>query len=211
MAHGIPKRNYASGTVNALIALSQGRCYFPGCLVPVVVFVNEKPRMNVQIVHIHGLKEGAARFDPVLSVPERNAFKNLALMCIPHHTTVDQEEASYPPELLRKWKGEREAGGIEALTGLAGLTERRLEELIGQAMQIREDQIDQALDRLKKIDRSAAQWLDQLRIESAAMRRRPPLDEGLVRSLERVARDLRKVLDEGVINKLTEAAKQVRS
>jgi len=166
--------------------------------------------VNVQIVHIRGLKEGAARFNPALSVPERNAFKNLALMCIPHHTTVDQEEVNYPAELLRKWKNEREAGGVEALAGLAGLTERRLEELIGQAMQIREGRIDQALDRLEKIDRSAARWLDELRTESAAMRKRPPLDEGVVRSLERSVRDLRKLLDEGVINKLAEAAKRLR-
>lgn len=203
-----PSRSYSLAVINALAALSEGRCYFPRCLVPVVVFVNGTPRMNVQIAHINALNDGGPRFDPSIPEGERNAFGNLILLCVPHHTTVDQESESYPGDVLWQWKADREDERVEQLEGATGVTLRSLEKAIAEALQQREQRLDDAVTRLEQIDADAAQWVAELRAEVTALRQRPILNEDMVLALARAARDLRR-LDEGVVNKLSRAASQL--
>jgi hypothetical protein len=204
------RRSYSRATIQALTALSEGRCYFPGCLVPVLVFVQGVPRVNLEIAHIVAIEDNGPRADPQMPLVERNAFENLMLMCQPHHTTIDQDEETYTLDVLWAWKYEREGSGLEALDGLSGLTERRLEGMIGAALQQREIHLDQALERLERIDASAARWLTDLRSEVEALRQRPLVDTETVLALERAAYGLRR-LDKDTVEALESAVRGLRN
>lgn len=74
---------------------------------------------------------------------DRDSFPNLVLLCKPHHTYVDKTHPErFRVEDLERWKAERESPGIEALTGLRGLTESRLAEIITDATQAALDKQD---------------------------------------------------------------------
>ena len=45
------------------MSLSNGTCYRPECSEPVVRFINNDPRVNVQIAHIRAAEPGGARYD----------------------------------------------------------------------------------------------------------------------------------------------------
>lgn len=134
------------------MTLARGGCYWPGCGEPTVRFVNGVPMNNFQIAHIRAFSPGGPRYDPDLPAGEREGFSNLLLLCIPHHTLVDgQRTASrYPVELLKKWKSDREADGVEALAGLRDLTESRLPEMIATAQGELLDRVGPALEEFGK-------------------------------------------------------------
>lgn len=106
------KRRVISQPVQrALYGLSNGTCYFPGCPQPVVVVVDGKPRPNVEIAHIYGVRGKAQRHQTQMQDPERDSFEHLILLCKPHHGAVDDPstgEQDYPDHLLHTWKLEKE-------------------------------------------------------------------------------------------------------
>jgi len=62
---------------------------------------------------------------------ERRAFPNLLLLCKPHHDMIDRVEPDrFPPDVLQKWKADREGPSLAALAGLQELTEDRLAEML---------------------------------------------------------------------------------
>ncbi len=127
-------RDYSTGTRAALAALSKGHCYYPGCTVPTIVFVEGEPIVNNQIAHIRDAKPGN-RYVEDMSDDERRSFENLVLLCKPHHEWVDKTHPErFQIEDLERWKEDRETGGITELRGLDGLTEERLRELIHDAL-----------------------------------------------------------------------------
>jgi len=164
-------RDYSRGTRAALQTFSRGSCYYPGCGEPVVRPVDGEYYINYEIAHIRGAKEAGARYDPSMSEEERKALPNLILLCLVHHKHVDKEyRDEYPPEMLLKWKSDREAKGQDALAGLTRLTEEDLESIILDAFKAKQDQIMDTLERLEKKDSEAASVmrtlldeLDQLR------------------------------------------------
>lgn len=119
-------------TQAALWALSNGRCYAPGCPSPVVSEVRTGVyRKNAQIAHIKGVH--APRYDPRLSVEECAAFSNLLILCLPHHAEVDDKktgEQFYPVHLLRKWKTDHEGENKMALAALGPIDEETLTQLL---------------------------------------------------------------------------------
>ena len=126
-------RDYAAGVRPALAVLSQGTCYFPDCTTPIVVFLDGDPHVNFEIAHIRDANPGN-RYEPRMSDDERRSFRNLVLLCKPHHTLVDKSHPErYRVEDLEEWKAAREGPGVEALTGLRGVTEAKLAELITAA------------------------------------------------------------------------------
>jgi hypothetical protein len=128
-------RDYSVGTERALVALSQGTCYYPDCDIPVIVFIEGRAVTNVQIAHISGAHPGSPRFDPALSDQDRASFDNLVLLCKPHHDLVDRIDPDrFAARVLKEWKMDREGPGIAALRGLRGLTEGRLEEMLEKAI-----------------------------------------------------------------------------
>jgi hypothetical protein len=149
------QRKYNNATLAGLMTLCRGYCYWPGCTSRVITMVNGVPKLNAEIAHIRAISPGGKRFDPKWSVPERNSFKNLLLLCVPHHTTIDGASSDdYPVELLEEWKASREGESVEALEGLTGLTETRLGEMLAEAQGQFLDQVRPALAEFSKTARS---------------------------------------------------------
>jgi hypothetical protein len=94
---------------------------------------------------------------------QRDAFSNLLLLCLVHHTRVDGiNKKNYKPETLHKWKADREAEGQDALAGLTRLTEEDLQVIIIDAFQEQTKHIVEVLDRLEQNDKEAAELLRKL-------------------------------------------------
>jgi hypothetical protein len=129
------RKHISAATEAGLWALSTGRCYAPGCGSQVVVEVRPGVlRKNAQIAHIRGVRR--PRYDPTMTAEECAAFKNLLLLCLPHHSEVDDPktgEKLYPPSLLRKWKTDHEGSNGSALAALGSVSEESLTELLVSA------------------------------------------------------------------------------
>lgn len=146
-----PRRYYSNATIAALMTLARGGCYWPDCNVPTIRVINGKPKLNLEIAHIRAFEEGGKRYDPALSVRERNNFDNLILLCNPHHEEIDGPDSDeYPIEVLERWKHMREADGLDALAGLGDLTKSPLSEMITAAQGELLDRIGPALDEFGK-------------------------------------------------------------
>ena len=72
--------------------------------------INGEPILNVQIAHICAHDDNGPRCAARFSKEERRSFRNLILLCKPHHTLVDRKrnERVYSEEVLRSWKQQRE-------------------------------------------------------------------------------------------------------
>lgn len=111
------RRNLPPAVQAALWTVSNGQCYAPNCLIPVVLEVRPGVyQKNSQVAHIYGVKPNAARFNGGMPAEERDSFGNLLLLCLAHHEEVDGDEGRYTPEVLKSWKArhEGEAGAVLA-------------------------------------------------------------------------------------------------
>ncbi|MCA1607697.1 MAG: hypothetical protein LC775_20035 [Acidobacteria bacterium] len=185
-------RGYSPGTRAALQTLSRGTCYYPGCGEPVVRLVEDEYIVNYEIAHIYAAREKGARHEETMSDKERKDFSNLILLCLVHHKRVDRTHRhKYPPEMLLKWKAEREADGQDALAGLTRLTEDDLNNILTEAFEMRNAQIMQVLERLEESDSKAADVMATLLDELDQMRRDGPfLNPDSVETLSGAARSL---------------------
>jgi hypothetical protein len=105
----------------ALWTVSNGRCYAPGCIMPVVLEVRPGAyQKNSQVAHIYGVRPGAPRYRPDMPARERDSFANLLLLCTAHHEEVDGKggQDRYPPETLRRWKAQHEGAAGSVLKNL---------------------------------------------------------------------------------------------
>jgi hypothetical protein len=106
------RRKIAPATEAALWTLSNGTCYAPGCIMPVVMEVSPGVyKKNVQVAHIYGVRGRAVRHQKGMGADKRDSFAHLILLCLPHHGAVDDAETgeeNYPAELLLEWKKKRE-------------------------------------------------------------------------------------------------------
>ncbi|MGW7021519.1 hypothetical protein ACWGGS_19615 [Streptomyces decoyicus] len=162
------QRKYNNATLAGLMTLCRGYCYWPGCTSRVITMVNGVPKLNAEIAHIRAINPGGKRFDATWSVPERNSFKNLMLLCVPHHTTIDgASSADYPVEVLEEWKAGREGESVEALEGLTGLTEARLSDMLAEAQGQFLDEVRPALAEFSKTAPELAVLLNSLLDELA--------------------------------------------
>jgi hypothetical protein len=181
------RRRVAPATVAALFALSNGYCYFPGCRTPVVVEIRPGVyRKNAQVAHIHGVGSRAQRYDPQLSPKNRDSFSNLLLMCLPHHSEVDDAKSGgtqYPPEVLQEWKTDREGSAGAALSALPFGNEEQLMDLIVAAFEspvLRLEKITDSLERTGQLNGAA---VAELRSIIEVVRYTGGLDSGAAASL----------------------------
>jgi hypothetical protein len=66
----------------ALWTVSNGRCYAPDCVMPVVLEVRPGVyQKNAQVAHIYGIRPGTPRYRPDMPARERDSFANLLLLC----------------------------------------------------------------------------------------------------------------------------------
>lgn len=116
------RKSLSPAVLAALWTVSNGRCYAPGCIVPVVLEVRPGVyQKNSQVAHIYGIRPGTPRYRPDMPARERDFFANLLLLCTAHHEEVDGKngENLYPPETLRSWKAQHEGAAGSVLKNLA--------------------------------------------------------------------------------------------
>lgn len=168
------RRSVPAAAQAALWALSNGRCYYPDCSSPVVVEVRPGVyRKNAQMAHIHGVRR--PRHDPALTPEKCAAFTNLLLMCLPHHSEVDDPKTGdrfYPPETLRRWKANHEGSHGPVLAAL-GSVEDSLTELLLSVFTPPVKRLQQIADQLEKTGTLNAQTVAQLREVVEAMKHAP--------------------------------------
>ena len=160
------RRSIKESAQAALWALSNGRCYYPGCPAPVVVEVRPGVyRKNVVIAHIYGVRRGAARFR---QVPDevRDSFAHLILLCQAHHSEVDDPNTAedvYPPEVLLEWKKNHEGPHQKVLDSLEDITEERLTELVVSAFTSPLERLQEITAKLERTGAVNANTVAELR------------------------------------------------
>ncbi|WP_374065866.1 hypothetical protein V5P93_002308 [Actinokineospora auranticolor] len=151
----------------ALWTLSNGRCYEPHCTAPVVV--ETRPgvyRKNVQISHIYGVKPDAPRHVKTMSPEERDSFKNLLLLCTPHHADVDDKKTGatdFPPDLLKEWKIKREGVAGPPLAKLRIDDAEKLLDVLTRMFSPPLDRLEAITDRLERTGEVTERTVDELR------------------------------------------------
>lgn len=154
-----------AATEAALWALSNGRCYAPGCSAPVVVEVRPGVyRKNAQIAHIRGVRR--PRHDPSLSPAGAASFSNLLILCLPHHAEVDDRktgESQYPVKTLVRWKTDHEGANGPALAKLGSIDEETLTELLTQTFSPPARRLERIADQLEETGTLTALTLRELR------------------------------------------------
>ncbi|MEU0722855.1 hypothetical protein [Streptomyces sp. NPDC006140] len=173
------RRKYSNAAIAALMTLSRGGCYAPGCGVPTVRMIDGEPVLNLDIAHIRALKPDGKRFTASWSVEKRNSFANLLLLCNVHHKRIDGKGGEkYTVEILEGWKSSREADGQAALAGLNGLTEERLAEMIYEAQ---EAYVERMAPLLARIAEAMPDWASLVKVLKADVEelrgRRPGVSE----------------------------------
>lgn len=96
---------------------SAGQCSFPGCPIRTAEPETQLDGAIVigEVAHIHAYEDDGPRADSSMSLAARNKSPNLLLLCPNHHTVVDKQAASYPADMLRKWKADTERTVTDAL------------------------------------------------------------------------------------------------
>jgi chromosome segregation ATPase len=185
--------NYSRGDRAALILFGAGKCYWPGCLEPLLKKVETSYKIALEIAHIRAAKPNGQRYVRDMDDTARASFDNIIFLCVAHHKAVDDDgaEAKYSIEVLEQWKADREQGGLENLRGLRDVTEDKLVEMISTAIQERDEDVRQTLARLEQTDEEAAELLRELRDELYSLRGgQSILDPDLVAMLSHAAHDL---------------------
>lgn len=125
--------------------LSRARCYFPGCQVSILRFLNDEPYVDYQIAHIRDARPGN-RYVEAMTDEARRSFANLILLCKPHHELVDTRHPDrYSIEDLEGWKRSREGDAIDQLAQVGPVTEDTLAGLLTQSVVDVQEQVTDAL------------------------------------------------------------------
>ncbi|MEU4339567.1 hypothetical protein AB0F59_33845 [Micromonospora lupini] len=110
-------------------------------------------RKNVQIAHIYGVRPSAPRYTLGLPDSERDAFKHLLLLCLPHHAEIDDRktgEKLYSVEELLKWKRTHEGGNNAELNRIGPVDEEEFMDLIAEAFEPPLERLEAIADRLER-------------------------------------------------------------
>lgn len=94
-----------------------------------------------EICHVHGQRQGAARYDPGLSLEELHGFENLILMCRNHHRLVDGDESKYTADRLRQIKWDHELRAPSTSTSI--LINLDVESRLGKIRSLMPDLLDE--------------------------------------------------------------------
>lgn len=206
MRRGIPASVEA-----ALWTISNGRCYGPGC--PMPVMFETRPgvyRKNVQIAHIYGVRPNASRYKDGLPDPERDSFRNLLLLCLPHHSEVDDKrtgEKLYPPEILLEWKRRHEGNLNAELSRIGPVDEDVLMDFIADIFEPPLKRLESIAEQLEKTGTVNANSVADLRGIISALTDNPVgLD---ARTVATLADSVEKLGGQGfrrAVNRLSDAA-----
>jgi len=95
----------ARTTIKRLYALSQNRCAFPACGLPIV---ESTGTVTGIVCHIRARNPGGPRFDKKQTAEQRHAFENLLLLCARHSKVIDSEPRRYTVARLQEMKSAHE-------------------------------------------------------------------------------------------------------
>lgn len=196
----------------ALFTLSRERCYWPPCSQPTVVMVGSTPLVNVFIAHIRAASPGGPRYDPRMSDDERRAFSNVILLCKVHHEYVDRTAPErFSVEILERWKALREGDTLEDLSGLRGVSEARLQSLIGTAVRQSHERVLAALEQFEQTNAEAAHLLRDMFRELDGLRQtqRLVVDPDTASLLLKAANMLKNSANPDVAKSLHDAARKL--
>ncbi|MET7969849.1 hypothetical protein [Micromonospora sp. NPDC005305] len=144
-------------------------------------------RKNVQIAHIYGVRPNAPRYRLGMPDSERDAFKHLLLLCLPHHAEVDDKrtgESLYPPEVLLEWKRKHEGANNAALSRIGPVDEDAFMDLVADIFEPPLQRLEQIADRLERTGTLTAETAVELREIVSALTDNPAgLDARSVRIL----------------------------
>lgn len=159
------RKKISPSTEAALWALSNGRCYAPGCPFPVVFEIRPGVyQKNVQVAHIHGVSR--PRFKQGMTAVQCAEFSNLLLLCLAHHGGADDRETgeeNYPADMLRRWKSDHEGANGPALAALGGIDEDSLAELLADVFSPPIERLEMIADQLEETGTLNAQTVVELR------------------------------------------------
>jgi hypothetical protein len=143
---------------------SGGHCYWPGCTESVIREVEGRVHITVEIAHIRAANRNGPRYDELMTDDQRSDFRNLMLLCDPHHDLVDdkKKENFYTTEVLTRWKTQREANPREALNRLRDVTPSGLRKIVAEGLAQRDSNLLDALNRLENNDQEAAKLMRSL-------------------------------------------------
>lgn len=163
LAEGAGKRKtIPAATEAALWALSSGRCYAPGCVMPVVLEVRPGVyRKNAQVAHVYGVR--GARYRPDVPASVRDSFTNLLLLCYPHHSEIDDDEEGYPPERLREWKEKHDGPELAALNGVTMPDPETLMDLLTEVARPPLDRLEAITERLEDTGQVTQETVGELK------------------------------------------------
>ncbi len=99
-------------TIKRLFAKSRNQCAMPRCM---AVLVQHETIIG-EICHIRARNKGGPRYDPALSLKERNGFGNLILLCPTCHSLVDKGASRFSAETLTQIKASHEGNEPVELT-----------------------------------------------------------------------------------------------
>ncbi len=215
MAEG-ERRDIHPATAAALWVLSNGRCYWPGCVFPILL--ETRPgvyRKNAQIAHIFGVRPGAVRFRKGLSEGERDSFANLVLLCTAHHSEVDNKrdgEKLYPSERLREWKIQHEGTNGPALAALGPISEDGIETLLARMFEPPVKRLEKIAEQLEKTGTlNAAAVVELKQIVAVAAETSIGADARTVAALIEASEQLSGLNLRGAAAALLEAASEFRA
>jgi hypothetical protein len=154
--------------------------------------VDGRVHFIVEIAHIRAANRNGARYDELMTDDERSDFRNLILLCDPHHDVVDDNKKLniYTTEVLTRWKFQREANPREALSRLRDVTPSGLRKIVAEGLAQRNSDLLDALTRLESNDQEAAELmrslLDEL-TEAYSQLRDSALNPDLIEQLSNAA------------------------
>lgn len=109
--------------IKHLFAVSQNRCAFPDCLIPIAEMSGT---ITGIICHIKAARPGGPRYDSAQTEEERHSFGNLVLLCARHSKIIDSEPERYTVSWLLEMKRNHEQKGPVEVSEF----ERRIAELL---------------------------------------------------------------------------------
>ena len=99
-------------TIKRLFVKSRNECAMPRCTSPLLI----GDYIVGEICHIRARRKNGPRYDPNLSIIDRDEFANLILFCGTCHTLVDKNPKNYTIERLTDFKKRHEESGPCELT-----------------------------------------------------------------------------------------------
>ncbi len=151
--------NFTEPTKRALAKRVAYLCSNPGCLKLTIGPASSSEDESVCIgeaAHITAAAPGGPRYDASLTIEERRSILNAIWLCSICSKVIDTDEATYPVELLKKWKSEAEKRAhLRAFTNEASIAaslsfnlDEESREYLQSLMQDITDDIEQTTARI---------------------------------------------------------------